>query len=81
METINYKTISEPLSYKEMKNVKGGGGDDPNDSPDGGDIPLKCYWESAGDWGCFYGPDAAAYASFMGTVHWCCNNWEANKYC
>ena len=25
METINYKTISEPLSYREMMGVKGGG--------------------------------------------------------
>ena len=42
MKTINLKTISEPLSGKEMKNVSGGGGGIMPPGLETGDCTITC---------------------------------------
>ena len=57
-----------------MKNVTGGG----EAGCSGSSNFYVCYWESPTDSGCMSDPYEA---EFMGTQHWCCNNWEAKEKC
>ena len=63
METINYKTISEPLSYREMMGVKGG-----NDPAGLGGSGKTCCWKKANcvpEWPCTKHEDCSAGGADM----------------
>ena len=55
---INYKSIKEALTPKEMKNITGGTG--------------WCYWESPTDRGCAIDAISAEFMA-TASGWWCCN--------
>jgi len=63
---ISLDVLKNVMKPHQLRNVLGGGSG------------YCCYWESETDRGCVSHP---VEAEFMGTVHWCCGNWEAKQNC